>query len=455
MIKLQVDALILKLKNNPFIMSILKHSPKYLSGSVINAVVSMLMMKYYTAAFSPAEFGVLSLYVVLFQFLQNLIAFSFDGSSQRVYFDAKGDDRREFFGTMLFFMVSSSIFWCIVAFAFQTPLIKVFGGDQWIYWSTFFLSIVYVFFNFLNRIAYNEHLSTLVFRQGLVQTFLNHFLSFIMIQFGKMGILSRQIAQLAAYGINSLFYGFGLKKSGLLEIKWKFSIPLFQKVLHFALPSFITTLLISSLGYLDRFFLNHFFGAKEVGIYSFGFTIGQMVSMVIEAVSLAVFPSMMKLLEKDYKSNLGKLKRFDALFCVGLVFFGILVYFFKDIIVQIFSNNNYSQSGYVIPFIVFAAIMGGFYKNVSNVLTFHKKVWFYPALSVFSFGISGLLNYILIPRFHEIGAAYSNFLGMFIYSLIIQLIGSKYYIRKWLIIIIYSVVFIGIFGLFVLSTQKN
>ena len=40
---------------------ILKHTPKYLTASVIASGVTLLMTKYYTAVFSPAQFGILAM----------------------------------------------------------------------------------------------------------------------------------------------------------------------------------------------------------------------------------------------------------------------------------------------------------------------------------------------------------------------------------------------------------
>ena len=60
---------------NPFLISILKHSPKYLGASVFSGVVALVMTKYYTHVFDPATYGVLALYITLFTYMQNVIGY--------------------------------------------------------------------------------------------------------------------------------------------------------------------------------------------------------------------------------------------------------------------------------------------------------------------------------------------------------------------------------------------
>lgn len=434
--------------DNPFLITIFRHSPKYFSASFISALVGMLMTKYYTFVFSPIEFGILSLYLMLFNYLQNFIALSVDSSYQRVYFDYKGKERAQLLGTVLIFMTVSAFSVSVIAFFAKNIVVRNFGGTSLMYYSTIILTIIFMYFNFLNRISYNEQSSNLIFQQGLLQTFLNHFGSFILIVYARLGILGRQLGQLIAYTINVIFYAKNLKRAGLLESELIFRTDMFRRLWFFAFPAFSTTVLAASFSYLDRIFLNYYHGAKEVGIYSLGFTIGQGISIIVEAVSMAIFPSLMVQLEQDYKNNIKKLKHFDILFCCILVLIGIVVFFLRDVIIQILSNRNYENSAQVLPFIVFGFVIGGFYKTVSSVLSFHSVVWFYPVLSIVSFASAAAVNYFLIPNYGEVGAAYAYFVGIFIYSLILHIIGSRYFYRLYKVILVYSVFFVIITSLF-------
>jgi len=258
----------------------------------------------------------------------------------------------------------------------------------------------------------------------------------------NLGILGRQMGQVIAFFLNLVFYRKGLRKSGYLEVVPAFRVDMLRRVLHFAVPAFSTTVIAASLSYLDRIFLNYYHGAAEVGIFSLGYSIAQSIGLLADAVSMALLPSLMVELAKEYQANIRKLKHFDILFCSSLALIGVLIFLSRDLIIHLLSNKNYLHSAEVLPFIVFAFVMGGFYKTVSTVLSFHSIVWFYPLLSIVAFASSAVLNYSLIPTYHEVGAAYSNFVGLFLYSLIIHVIGSRYFYRLSRILIVYAVIFL-------------
>jgi len=394
--------------------------------------------------------------MVLFQYLQNLLAFTVDSSVQRVYFDYKQDERKKFLGTVLIFMFACTIFWIVIALLAVDLITGYLGGSHDIYWITIVYSVLAVYVNFFSRICYNENLSTLIFKQGLFQTVINHGGAVLLLSFGKLGILGRQAALMIASAVSLLFFAGGLKKKGNLYVEWTFNTQIFNRIKYFALPAFCNTFLGASLSYVDRLFLQHFYGSKEVGTYALGMLIGQGLNMVVESVSNAVFPSVMRELDKDYEFGINKLKQLDICFCGFLLLFGTLAVFCSDWIILLFSNKNYQGAGQMLPFIILAYVMGGFYKNVVSVLSFHSVVWIFPFLSIITFGISAVLNVWLIPAYHATGAAFSFFLGAFANSFLIQVIGSKYYFHLKYLIPVYLLIlcfasllflrYIGLFG---------
>jgi O-antigen/teichoic acid export membrane protein len=69
-------------------------------------------------------------------------------------------------------------------------------------------------------------------------------------------------------------------------------------------------------------------------------------------------------------------------------------------------------------------------------------------LAFFSFGTNALLNWWLIPIYGIIGAAFASFIGLFLYSIVMQILSFRYMNKKY--IIFTSIGYIGIF-IFVLT----
>ena len=66
-----------------------------------------------------------------------------------------------------------------------------------------------------------------------------------------------------------------------------------------------------------------------------------MISFIVEAVSMALMPTLMKELAEDYETSIKKLKRFDMFFCCGLLLLGVIIIFSSDLLIKLLSNNNY------------------------------------------------------------------------------------------------------------------
>ena len=398
------------------------------------------MNKYYTAVFSPTDFCVLMLYFAIMQFLQSVFSLGFDGAAQRVYFDYQ--ERKpfhEFLGTLSLIIVGAILFGSVIALFLENKVIAIIGGSSQLYRLTVLGAIFLSGLKIWNSFAINDQKSSLVLRQNVVQTIANHGGSLALISIFGWGMIGRQIGICLAYGLNLIAYLYDFVKEKKIALRdLSFELPVLKKLLHYAIPSFSTVLITTGLSYVDRFLLQYYHGPEKVGLYALGYIVGQALSMVIEALSSALFPSVMKTLQDDYAAGIRTVKKFDKIFCGGLILSGLLIFFLRDFIVLLLSNKSYASAGDVVPFIVWAYVFGGMYKVASQILTYHGIVWFYPALSVISYGLSSGLSLILVPQYNMIGAAYAFFIGPFVYSFGVHYMCRSYYVPLRLLIAFYG-----------------
>jgi O-antigen/teichoic acid export membrane protein len=181
--------------------------------------------------------------------------------------------------------------------------------------------------------------------------------------------------------------------------------------------------------------------------------LGQGLSMVYEAISQAILPKVYNDMNKNYEKAIDELEHFSYRYYIGLAIITIIISLLSPIIVSLFSNDNYSEASSVMPFVMAGFMMGGFYKIPSLVLGYHKVVWFYPFLSFFSFGTNALLNWWLIPIYGIVGAGFASFVGLFLYSVVLQILSFKYMSKKYnyyvifgyiLMILFISIIFLGV-----------
>ena len=408
------------------------HAPKYISGTLISGIVGLLMLKFYTNVFNPEQFGILALYLVMFQYVMTFASLNLYSGGVRVYFDYRKSRRDEYLST---------IFWliCIIStIVFLSGMIFMDFISNWIepnsqdiYFITLISGILGSFVGFFFRILFNENKSSLVLNHTILQTLVNHSSSIVFISIFNLGILGRIYGLGFGHLSNLIILLKQLIKNGLFKLKVTFNTKMAQETFLLCLPGLITATLALMFLYVDRIFLKHFMGDTAVGIYTLGFILGQGFSASYGAVSQSILPKVFNDMKIDYDKARGELEEFSYKYYFVLVVFTVVISILSPLIVNILSNETYSESASVIPFIMAGFMIGGFYKIPILVLSFHKKVWIYPFIALFTFIVNVILNYLLIPIYGLVGAAFASFIGIFLYSMFLQLSSNRYMSSKY------------------------
>lgn len=430
--------------NNMFLKSIKKHFFKYFTSSIICGGIGVIANKYYSYAFSPEEYGVMALYLSFATYLQGLMAFSVDSSWQRAYFIYKDKRKNEFFSTIFIFILIAILLWLFFLVLFSDFLNNVLANNIWLYYMAISVAILTIVVKVFNILAYNEMLSGLFMKQNIFQSIVNNITSFSLVELFNFSIIARFIGQIIGYTANIfLLYKFFLQHNLIASVKLiYFRFDILKFVSKFSLPYFFIAVFGGVSTYIDKVFLLNFSGAQTLGIYSAGIIIGQIISTVIESLNNAIFPVVMTSLKEEYEQNIKKLKKIDTIWIIVLLIIGIILYLCRDILIIIFSNNSYSDASKILPLIILAYICGGCYKNCLNVLLYHNKVYYLPFATVISSIVGIIINYLLIPKYGAIGAAFAFFMVAYVYGLLVHIISCDFYFNYKKIIYLYTIVFI-------------
>lgn len=430
---------------------ILKHAPKYFTGTIVPSVLTMAMTKYYTWAFEPAAFGILTLYIVMFKYTSILFSLDLQNSSTRYYFDYRETRRDEYLSTIFWFI---SILICVgllIGWMISEPVSTWISPDsKSFYLVTLMVTVFSVYASFLLRILYNENQSDIVMRSGVLTSISNHLISFLLISVAQIGILGRLLGQGLSYLVNLIYLGRRFSKKDYFQPKWIFNKSMLKETLLLTTPSLISALLSIAFLYVDRFFLQHYLGDTAVGVYSLGFVLGQGLSMVYNAISNAILPKVFNDMNEDFSKGLRDLENFSFKYFFGLLGITLIISLLSPVIVSFFSNEDYSGASVLLPFIMIGFMMGGYYKIPALTLGFKKVVWFYPVLGIVAFASNAFLNWYFIPRFGMVGSAYASFIGTFIYSLLLQFFSFRFHTKNYKnkILLLYIIILISVTAYF-------
>ncbi|WP_314006035.1 oligosaccharide flippase family protein [Gemella morbillorum] len=173
-------------------------------------------------------------------------------------------------------------------------------------------------------------------------------------------------------------------------------------ILVTSLPLVFHILGHSLLGQLDRIMIGDFMSSKEVAIYSFGYSLGSIVSIALMSMNTAWIPWFFAEKKKGDEELIKKYKERYLIIAVFLTI-GFLSVFPE--LVTIMGSNDYKSSRDFVVLIVVSCFLTFLYTFPVNIQFFYENTKFIPIGTMFAAGINYVLNYILIPRQGIYGAA--------------------------------------------------
>jgi len=211
-----------------------------------------------------------------------------------------------------------------------------------------------------------------------------------------------------------------LFKRGRRFIDWKyvkfalaFNIPL---MLHY----FSTYLIEQS----DRIMIQKLDSLSAAALYSVAYTVGGLVNIVIAAISNTLIPSLYRWLErKDFRL----INRNILILMLGASTLVILVALAGPEVVYVFGGEEYLPAVNVIPPVAASVFFSFLYTIVANIEFYYEKNKFAMKISVACAVVNVVLNYLLIPIYGYVAAAYTT-----LFSYMVFAVGHIIYVNRLL-----------------------
>ena len=215
---------------------------------------------------------------------------------------------------------------------------------------------------------------------------------------------------------------------GILKQKFVFDWQLWKKMFRYAFPLLIFGLAGIVNETMDRVLIKRLSLAAEpqasVGIYSACYKISILMTIVIQAFKYAAEPFFFrKAKDKDAKETYAEVMTLFVLVC-SVIFTGIMLY--MDI-VQYFVGETYRVGLPIVPILLMANLFLGIFYNLSIWYKLTGQTKFGAYIAIFGAVITLVLNWLLIPRFDYMGAAWTTFACYLSMMVVSYLLGQKYY----------------------------
>lgn len=202
--------------------------------------------------------------------------------------------------------------------------------------------------------------------------------------------------------IGLIFYFYFIKKGKKVKLLyWKYALPI-------CLPYIPHLLSMTLLNSTDRIMIKHWCGDEATALYSLAYNCGTLVTMFLTALNSAFAPW---LGEKLSKEKYGEVRDFSKKYIIAFLFLAIGVMIIAPEILLILGGKNYLEAIYVMAPVSMGCICQFLYTLFVNVEQFKKKTIGMAVASAIAASLNLLLNWVFIPRYGYLAAAYTTLAG--------------------------------------------
>jgi len=408
------------------IKHLIKHSTIYGMGGVLNKFIGFFLLPIYTRLLTPADYGILSLLGVTSS-LATIVAQLGLGTAIFREIIYEGSDEPSVESTTLYFLLGESalFFGVLIAISPEVSTL-IFGTTDWAYllrlaFLSDWVGVVEVVFNArLRARAQSSLYSLLTVARFTVGILLNLYYIAVL----RRGVEGLIVAALISDALFAALYFILLAR----DLRRTFSLPILRRMLTFGIPLVPVGLSSLLLTMADRYFLKHFSTIAQVGLYSLGYNIGMILNLVEQAFQLAWPPHRFSIAKQPNAKH--QFARILTYYLLAYGFLAMVLSLLAKELLMIMTTPKFYPAATVVPLIALSYVFSGVRHMTNTGLAILNKNYYVPPIIVGSALLNLALNYLLIPHYGMIGAAWATILSYLAIVIIQTLVNLHfYYIR--------------------------
>jgi O-antigen/teichoic acid export membrane protein len=396
---------------------LIKHSGIYGLGTILSKSVGFLMIPVYTRYLVPADYGVLELLDLVIFFSGIFAMMGISSAFFRFYVAAdSAEEKKTVASTALFSVVGISLLVLVLMQLLAEELsTAAFGNTAYaplvriVAFTLFFSNLTEVPLAYLRA----QQRTVLFVIIGLIRTVFSASLLILAVAVLRMGVMGVVYGNLISNGLA----GLSLLIPLLIRVRGAVSREKFEQMFRYGAPLIVQSLASFVLVFSDRFFLRHFASLSEVGIYGLGYRLAGIVSLLVSGpFNMTWSWQQFELAKKDNAREVyARIQTYQLLVavCIGLAV-GVLA---RDAL-RIMTPPSYWSAAQVVPLIVLCYVLDSTRAVVLSGILIQRATHQLAVISIIVAAANLGLNYVLIARYHAMGAAVATLIS---YALMLAL----------------------------------
>ncbi len=433
----------------------IKNTIIYSIGTLSSKLIGFILIPLYTSVFPVQQYGMLGILEITLQVFITIFGLGLSQAFFRWYWEKKDSKyQKELYFTILFMVLIASFTFGILVIYFQKPFsILLFNTN------TLTLLIRLLVFTTVLEVINIVTLTLIRLQEkAVLYSFLTTVKFLVQLLFTIYFIVNLHMKLEGIYYAQIIGAGFLLLASSpfiIKNLRFHFLTHLTGTVLKYSFPLLFSSITLIILSVTDRYMLRFLTDYEDVGIYSLGFKFANFLrAVIINSVNLALLPVIYKMIGET-STNKRFYSKVMTYYTFGLMFFVLAISFFNLEIIKVLSRRvAYWEAYRVIPVISFAILFGMLRDVGITGLNIAKKTSIIGYVTFFVAVINLLIDWLTIPRWGYMGAAFSTLTSQIIYFSVILFFAQKAYPIPYELKKIGIIIFTGV-GMVVLSQLFN
>jgi len=429
--------------------SVVKGASIYSVGQIFIRAGAFLLLPLYTRFLSPSDYGMIGFLMMINQILSVILLFGFHAAQSRYLYQFKNNTTEigiYLFSINSFLIVVSGISCVLLTFSGEKIflLLKI----QNIPFNKFGPLIIWtVFFNIMNQMVISYAMANKNYRKCITMEIILFCITNVLIIFFVAVQREYSIGYIKALLLSNilffiLFYPLYIKK-----FKFIFKLQFLNNTIIYGIPIVFHTLASTIHTSIDRGILESKVTIDSLGIYTIGYQIGMIMTVIITSINKSWQPNYFDLMSDSLENHTIEIHNIfnpwlaiiSIICCIGMLFSREILY--------IMTPFNYHEAAFIVPFIIYGYFLEGFYFFFSSPLLFYNKTISFPVITTICATLNILLNIVFIPLWGIYGAAIATIISLGMQSILAYFIGIKYHNPHYNIIKILLTLFLtGIIG---------
>jgi len=384
------------------LLGLARHSAIYGLGGLVARILAILLLPLYTRYLTRADYGAIETLIAMSTVLAVFLRLGTQSAFFRFYFDSQAPaERIVVVRTAFWFTMTASTAGLLAGQLFASDISDLFfgSGDRTDLVRAAFVGLwAQMNYGQLTSLFRVEQRST----SYVIASLLN-----VLITIGSTIVLVVPFHKGALGVIVGNFLGTLTVYIGLLayrreQLGLQFDWSLFRRMEHFGLPLLPSALALWAINFSDRFFITHFAGTGETGLYSIGVRIASVIIFLLMAFRLA-WPAFAYSIEDDREA-----KRTYPYVLTYLLFLcswlSLALGLLAPWIVRVLATPDFYGGARVVALLAFAATAYAGYAVVVIGVGRARQTQFNWIVTGAAAALNIGLNIALIPPYGMIGA---------------------------------------------------